>query len=264
MKKLRPIIAILVLAAIAVGIFFLVRPAGEPAPEPAPEVIPAPTPTSAPTSTPTSTPTAVAEPAASEAAGAALDEASEPVPFEQCLDGVCEYLAELPESGALVRMLDESADYNWSAPSDECLVDLETFLTNQEILVDAYEFRLLDTLSDYQGPVSYQLPATEDPINDPAPNEGSALCAWSEDADRENIACDVAVTRIEEGLTPAVRASLLLAAMDGVRRAWYENRQLNLQPFYHEDFMQQFEPVVSVPEPDQYDMACWVLYARPS
>ena len=256
MKKLRPIIVILVLVAVAVGIFFLVRPTGEPVPEP--EVIPE------PTSTPTSTPTPPPDeaPAASESAGATPDEAAEPAPFEPCLDGVCEYLAELPESGALVRMLDESADFNWSAPSDECLADLETFLTDRELLVDAYEFRLLDTLSDYQGPVSYQLPATEDPVNDPAPNEGSALCIWSEEADLESITCDVAVTRIEEGLKPEVRAALLLAAMDGVRRAWYEYRQRQLPPFYHEDFMEQFEPVVSVTEPDQYDMACWVLYSR--
>ena len=135
---------------------------------------------------------------------------------------------------------------------------------DQELLVDAYEFRLLDTLSDHQGPVSYQLPATEDPVNDPGPNEGRALCTWSEDAERENITCDVAVTRSEEGVTPEVRAALLLAAMDGVRRAWYEDRQLDLPPFYHEDFMKQFEPVVSMPEPDQYTMACWVLYGRPS
>lgn len=252
MKKLRPIIAILVLAAIAVGIFFLVRPTGEPVPEPVPEAI----------STPT--PRAAAGATGSDSEAASSDQAAGPPPFEQCLDGVCEYLAELPASGALVRMLDESADYNWSAPSAACLADLETFLTDQELLVDAYEFRLLDMLSDDQGPVSYQLPATEDPINDPGPNEGSALCTWSEDAERENIACDVAVTRIEEGLTPEVRATLLLAAMDGVRRAWYEYRQLDLPPFYHEDFMQQFEPVVSAPEPDQYTMACWVLYARPS
>ena len=256
MKKLRPIIAILVLAAIAVGIFFLVRPTGEPVPEPVPEAISTPT--------PTSTPRAADGATGSDSEAASSDQAAGPPPLEQCLDGVCEYLAELPVSGALVRMLDESADYNWSAPSAACLADLETFLTDQELLVDAYEFRLLDMLSDDQGPVSYQLPATEDPINDPGPNEGSALCTWSEDADQEVITCDVAVTRIEEGLTPEVRATLLLAAMDGVRRAWYEYRQLDLPPFYHEDFMQQFEPVVSAPEPDQYTMACWVLYGRPN
>ncbi len=255
MKKLRSIIAILVLAAVAVGIFFLVRPMGEPVPEPVPEAVSTPT--------PTSTPRAADGSAGSEAASASPEQADGPPPFEQCLDGVCEYLAELPESGALVRMLDESADHNWSVPSAACLADLDTFLTDQGLLVDAYEFRLLDTLSDHQGPVSYQLPTTEDPVNDPAPNEGSALCTWSEEADRENIACDVAVTRSEEGLTPAVRAALLLAAMDGVRRAWYEDRQLDLPPFYHEDVMQQFEPVVSMPEPDQYTMACWVLYGRP-
>lgn len=254
MKKLRPIFAILVLAAVAVGVFFLVRPVGEPVPEPMPEAISTPT--------PTSTPRAADESTGSESVAASPDQAEGPSPFAQCLDGICEYRAELPESGALVRMLDESADYNWSVPNAECLADLETFLTDQELLVDAYEFRLLDTLSDHQGPVSYQLPATEDPVNDPVPNEGSALCTWSEDADRENITCDVAVTRIEEGLKPEVRAALLLAAMDGVRRAWYEYRQLDLPPFYHEDFMEQFAPVVSVPEPDQYTMACWVLYAR--
>lgn len=247
MKKLRPGFAFLVIAAGVVGLFilffFLVRPAGEPVP--VPEMMPMPT--SAP---------------GAEAADAGPDHADGPAPFERCLNGVCEYLAQLPTSGALVRMLDESDDFNWSVPSTECLANLDTFLTDQELLVDAYEFRLLDTLSDDQGPVSYQLPATEDPINDPAPNEGSALCTWSEDADRENIACDVAVTHIEEGLTPEVRAALLLAAMDGVRRAWYEDRQLDLPPFYHEDFIKQFEPVVSVPEPDQYTMACWVLYAR--
>lgn len=246
MKKLRPGFAFLVIAAGVVGLFilfFLVRPAGEPVPEP--EMMP--TPTSAP---------------GAEAADAGPDHADGPASFERCLNGVCEYLAQLPTSGALVRMLDESDDFNWSVPSTECLANLDTFLTDQELLVDVYEFRLLDTLSDHQGPVSYQLPATEDPVNDPVPNEGSALCTWSEDADRENITCDVAVTRIEEGLTPEVRASLLLAAMDGVRRAWYEYRQLDLPPFYHEDFMEQFEPVVSVPEPDQYTMACWVLYAR--
>lgn len=250
MKKLRPGFAFLVIAAGVVGLFilfFLVRPAGEPMPEPVPEMMP--TPTSAP---------------GAEAANAGTDHADGPAPFERCLNGVCEYLAQLPASGALVRMLDESDDLNWSVPSAECLANLDTFLTDQELLVDAYEFRLLDTLSDHQGPVSYQLPATEDPVNDPAPNEGSALCTWSEDADRENIACDVAVTRIDEGLTPEVRASLLLAAMDGVRRAWYEDRQLDLPPFYHEDFMKQFEPVVFMPEPDQYTMACWVLYGRPS
>ena len=252
MKKLRPLIAILVLAAVAVGIFFLVRPMGEPVPKPVPEAISTPTPRAADGST------------GSEAAAVSPDQADGPPPFEQCLDGVCEYLAELPESGALVRMLDESADFNWSVPNATCLADLDTFLTDQELLVDAYEFRLLDTLFDYQGPVRYQLPATEDPVNDPGPNEGSALCTWSEDADQETIACDVAVTRIEEGVTPEVRAALLLAAMDGVRRAWYEYRQLDLPPFYHEDFMKQFEPAVSVPEPDQYTMACWVLYGRPS
>jgi len=252
LKKLRLLIAILVLAAVAVGIFFLVRPMGEPVPEPVPEAIATPTPRAADGST------------GSEAAAASPDQADDgQAPFEQCLNGVCEYLAQLPVSGALVRMLDESDDFNWSVPSAACLADLDTFLTDQELLVDAYEFRLLDTLSDHQGPVSYQLPTTEDPVNDPAPNEGSALCIWSEEADRENIACDVAVTRSEEGLTPAVRAALLLAAMDGVRRAWYEDRQLDLPPFYHEDVMKQFEPVVSMPEPDQYTMACWVLYGRP-
>ena len=249
MKKLRPGFAFLVIAAGVVGLFILfllVRPAGEPVPEPVPETMPMPT--SAP----------------GEAADAGPEHADGSAPFERCLNGVCEYLAQLPVSGALVRMLDESDDFNWSVPSAECLGNLDTFLMDEELLVDAYEFRLLDTLSDNQGPVSYQLPATEDPLNDPAPNEGSALCTWSEDADRENIACDVAVTRIEKGLTPEVRASLLLAAMDGVRRAWYEDRQLDLPHFYHEDFMKQFEPVVSMPEPDQYTMACWVLYGRPS
>lgn len=255
MKKLRPILAILGLAAVAVGIFILVRPMGEPVSEPVPEAISTPTPTSALR--------AANESSGSESVAASPEQAEGPPPFAQCLDGVCEYLAELPESGALVRMLDESDDFNWSVPSAECLADLDTFLTDQELLVDAYEFRLHDTLSDHQGPVSYQLPATEDPVNDPVPNEGSALCTWSEDDDREDITCDVAVTRIEEGLTPEVRAALLLAAMDGVRRAWYEDRQLDLPPFYHEDFMDQFEPVVSVSEPDQYTMACWVLYVRP-
>ena len=245
MKNLRLAAIILVLGIVAFGIFFLVRPVGEPGPEPVPAI------------------TATAGASEAEAADESPDEADVPAPFDQCLDGVCEYLAELPESGALVRMLDESADYNWDAPSAACLVDLETFLTNLELLVDAYEFRLVDTLPDYKGPVSYQLPATEDPINDPAPNEGSAVCTWSEDVDREDITCNVGVTRHEQGLTPEVRAALLLAAMDGVRRAWYEDRQLDLPPFYHEDFMKQFEPVVSVPEPDQYDMACWTLYARP-
>ena len=255
MKKLRSGFAFLVIAVGVVGLFilfFLVRPAGEPIPEPVPEVMPLPTSATADGAT------------GAEAADVDPDHTDGPIPFEQCLDGVCEYLAELPTSGALVRMLDESADYNWSVPSAECLADLDTFLTDQELLVDTYEFRLLDMFSDDQGPVSYQLPATEDPVNDPAPNEGSALCIWSEDADRENIACDVAVTRSEEGLTSEVRAALLLAAMDGIRRAWYEYRQLDLTPFYHEDFMKQFEPVVSAPEPDQYTMACWVLYGRPS
>ena len=254
MKNLRLAVIILVLAAVALGIFFLVRLVGELGPEPVPEI----------RATPTSMPTAAAGASEAESADEPSDEADEPASFEQCLDGVCEYLAELPVSGALVRMLDESAGYNWSAPSAACLVDLETFLTNLELLVDAYEFRLVDTLPDYKGPVSYQLPAPQDPVNDPAPNEGSALCTWSEDVDREDITCDVGVTRHEKGLTPEVRAALLLAAMDGVRRAWYEDRQLDLPPFYHEDFMEQFEPVVSVPEPDRYDMACWALYARPS
>lgn len=255
MKKLRSGVAFLAIAAGVVGLlilFFLVRPAGEPVPEPVPEVMPLPTSATADGAT------------GAESADAGPGHADGPAPFERCLNGVCEYLAQLPASGALVRMLDESDDFNWSVPSAACLADLDTFLTDQELRVDAYQFRLLDTIADNSGPVSYQLPATEDPVNDPAPNEGSALCTWSEDADRENIACDVAVTRIEEGLTPEVRATLLLAAMDGVRRAWYEYRQLDLPPFYHEDFMQQFEPVVSVPEPDQYTMACWVLYGRPS
>ena len=255
MKKLRSGVAFLAIAAGVVGLFilyFLVRPAGEPMPEPVPEEMPLPTSATADGAT------------GAEAADAGPGHADGPAPFERCLNGVCEYLAQLPASGALVRMLDESDDFNWSVPSAACLADLDTFLMDQELRVDAYQFRLLDTIADSSGPVSYQLPATEDPVNDPAPNEGSALCTWSEDADRENIACDVAVTRIEEGLTPEVRATLLLAAMDGVRRAWYEYRQLDLPPFYHEDFMQQFEPVVSVPEPDQYTMACWVLYGRPS
>ena len=56
---------------------------------------------------PTSTLTAAAEVSESEAAA----------PFEPCLGGVCEYLAELPESGTLVRILDESADYTGSSIS---------------------------------------------------------------------------------------------------------------------------------------------------
>ena len=242
----------LVVAVIIVAIVAALYLAGRPDPGPEPELTAA---TPVPEPTPTTAPSEQTE--VTETGSDQLD-----TEFEACLAGVCEYFERLPESGSTITMIDASDQVNWSVPTEACLADLETFLVDQELLVDAYVFRLIDILEDVHGPVSYQLPPSDDPVNEPSPNEGSAKCAWSEADEQETINCDVSVTRHEHGMTAEVRAAVLLATMDGIRRTWYEDRLGELQHFYHEDVLEQFQPVVSVPEPDQYQMACWELTAN--
>ncbi len=177
-----------------------------------------------------------------------------------CLDNVCRHEWELPDTpGTRLEMIDDSIDLNWSVPTEACLADIATFMNNEGIAMELVSFTLQDALPETGTPVFFQFPPSTDPINDPSPDESTAMCSL--DAGSERIAyCRVAVTRIDSEMNDNARLSLILAAMDALRRVHYEQVTEDLEGYYLAlaEELDRFEPVVRE-EDGAWTTNCWEL-----
>ncbi len=237
------LLALLVLIALVLWWFF--RTPEIPVSVP-PAALELPTATAEPTATPEPTP--VPEPATADSL--------------LCLDNECRHELEFPEvPDTWLEMVDDSLAYNWSVPSNTCLADIAAFMANEGIAMEWVSFTLLDVLPEpeTETPVFYEFPPSDDPINDPAPDAGTAMCVLDADSNKRAY-CQVAVSRIDEEMNDNARLALILVALDALRRVHYEQVTEDLEAYYLAlaEALPRFVPVVRE-ENGTWTTDCWDL-----